>query len=364
MIRFSVLFLAVATAFAVASAVPFLDQQRVIENFGLRDNLEASECITVIKEYHPFQLWSTHLSSFVSRELDDNVLVGGIDGDKNLRQLEFCVVTDDRECSTDIPSSCISENIPYRFRVNGPVQGYLQIEGPFLRIIEDFDAASGLELQKSDGNGLHVVHMSSGVSKALTVFQPGRPLVLDHPKTSNTRQVFELLQPNTTGRKVEFFDNACVPETTIREYHPFLLKSSNLGTLISKQLVGNYLVGGIPGNKNFQELELCIVSSDYDCNAKIKSNCIYRDIEYRFRVNSPVQGYLRIVGNQVEIVKDFKNASGLTLYREAGWGLRVAHWTRYGERTVFAARYKGGPILMEEMVANAEHQWFELIERS
>lgn len=174
-----------------------------LSHLKVRDNIEGSECLTAIKEYHPFRFWSTHLSSFVSREFDDNVLIGGIDGDKNLQQLEFCVVTDDRECSTEIPSSCISENTPYRFRVNGPLQGYLHIEGPFLRIIEDFDAASSLELQKNDGNGLRVVRMSSGVSKVLTAFQPGRPLVLDRPKISDTRQVFELIQPNNIGKKVE-----------------------------------------------------------------------------------------------------------------------------------------------------------------
>lgn len=143
-----------------------------------------------------------------------------------------------------------------------------------------------------------------------------------------------------------------------------MLKSSNLESLVSKQSANNYLVGGIPGNKNFQGLELCVVSSDYGCSTEIKSNCIYKDVDYKFRVSSPVQGYLRIVGNQVKIVKDFKDASGLTLHREAGWGLRVAHWTPHGELMVFAARYKGGPILLEELVPNAVRQWFELIEKN
>lgn len=84
-----------------------------------------------------------------------------------------------------------------------------------------------------------------------------------------------------------FGGNDCVPETSIREYHPFLLKSSNLDSYVSKMRFDNILVGGFRGNKMFQELELCIVSSEYGCNAEIKSNCIYQNVDYKFRVNSP-----------------------------------------------------------------------------
>ncbi|KAF9308706.1 hypothetical protein BG003_010713, partial [Podila horticola] len=498
-----------------------------------RYNSVDNECIpdTSIKEYHPFQLWSSLVSSFVSRELSDNVLVAGIDGDKSLQQLEFCVVTADQECSTEIQSSCIAENIQYRFRVNGPLEGYLHIEGPFLRIVEGFDEASSLTLQKTTGKGLRVVHPTSNSFKALTVFHAGGPLLLDRLRTNDARQEFEILQPNNIGKKAvslnsdkcvsdveikeyqpfqllsfsldsfvskrpdsdllvggifgsknflelefcivstdeectteietgciredqeyyfrvhgpvkgylrvegdsirivkdfdeasglslyraagwglriahkddngrrlvftitepgknielqesketshqsfrleapetvnknveSFSDNQCVPETSIREYHPFLLKSSNLDTYVSKMRVDNIIVGGIIGNKNFQELELCIASSEYGCNAEIKSNCIYQHVDYRFRVNSPVHGYLRIVENQVEIVADFKDASSLNLYKEAGWGLRIAHLKKDGSRIVFSATEEGESIKLEEMESNAKRQWFQLIE--
>ncbi|KAF9283184.1 hypothetical protein BGZ74_001975, partial [Mortierella antarctica] len=137
-------------------------------------------------------------------------------------------------------------------------------------------------------------------------------------------------------------DNWCVPETSIREYHPFLLKSSNLETYVSKMRVDNIIVGGMPRNKNFQELELCVVSSEY--------------------VHSPVRGYLRVVGNEVDIVKDFKDASNLNLYKEVGWGLRIAHLKKDGSRVVFSATKEGEPIELEEVVSNAERQWFQLIE--
>lgn len=355
----------------------------------------------------------------MSKVPSGNELISSTKGEKAFQQLQLCVAFEDKECNDGRYTECITELKDYRLRVHSPVIGYLKVDDSKVRVVKTFAEASVFVVDQWGRNpeALRFVHFDShDEQQCLTPKEPGQLITVDaacddegfefvapfdyddgddyggedggdngsdnggddgedeckagHFHVSRCWFTSHIIFSNSFflsfifGRTRKVFGNACVPETTIREYHPFLLKSSNLETLVSKQLAGNYLVGGIPGNKNFQELELCIVSSDYGCNAKIKSNCIYRDIEYRFRVNSPVQGYLRIVNNQVEIVEDFKDASGLTLYREPGWGLRVAHWTRYGERMVFAARYKGGPILMEETVANAERQWFELLERS
>ncbi|KAF9213575.1 hypothetical protein BGZ59_005155 [Podila verticillata] len=349
MVKLSLSFLPVAAAFTVASAAPFLDQQSAIENFDLR-NFETNECISeaLIKEYHPFQLWSGHLSSIVSRQLDDNVLVAGINGDKTLQQLEFCVVTDDKECSTEVSSSCISGNTPYRFRVNGPLQGYLHIEGPFLRIVNEFEAASSLEFQKNEPYGLRVVHVNSGgVSKALTVFQAGHPLVLDYPK-SGTRQLFELLPPNNIKRVNAPVSNKCVPEVGIKEYQPFQLLSFSLDSFVSKQPNDDILVGGIYGNKNFQELEFCVVTTDDECTSEIEADCIYEDKEYFFRVTGPAQGYLRIQGDTIRIIENFGEASQLSLYRAAGWGLRITHEDYSGRRLVFSTTEPGEKIRLEE----------------
>ncbi|KAF9375330.1 hypothetical protein CPC16_000784 [Podila verticillata] len=349
MVRLSLSFLSVAAAFTVASAAPFLDQQSAIENFGLR-NFETNECISeaLIKEYHSFQLWSGHLSSIVSRQFDDNVLVAGINGDKTLQQLEFCVVTDDKECSTEVSSSCISGNTPYRFRMNGPLQGYLHIEGPFLRIVKEFEAASSLEFQKNEPYGLRVVHVNGGgVSKALTVFQAGHPLVLDYPK-SGTRQLFELLPPNNIKRVNAPVSNKCVPEVGIKEYQPFQLLSFSLDSFVSKQPNDDILVGGIYGNKNFQELEFCVVTTDDECTSEIDADCIYEDKEYFFRVTGPAQGYLRIQGDTIRIVENFEEASQLSLYRAAGWGLRITHEDYSGRRLVFSTTEPGEKIRLEE----------------
>jgi len=111
---------------------------------------------------------------------------------------------------------------------------------------------------------------------------------------------------------------------TLKEYNPFNLKSYNLKSLVSKEIDDSVIVGGVDGDKDFQQLELCIVSSEYGCNTTIPSGCIYENVEYKFKVNSPVQGYLRVVDNKVDIVDNFQEASGLNLYRgEPNWYLRV-----------------------------------------
>ncbi|KAF9356322.1 hypothetical protein BGX26_005427 [Mortierella sp. AD094] len=154
--------------------------------------------------------------------------------------------------------------------------------------------------------------------------------------------------------------NRCIPETSVKEYHPFNLKSSKLNSFVSKEMEDSLIVGGVNGNKNFQQLELCIVSSDFGCDANIPSNCIYENVEYRFRVNQPVKGYLKVVGDVVEIVEDFYEGSGLNLYKEEGWGLRIAH-LRYGERTVFATNGGGNPLTLEPARMNDARQWFQIL---
>ncbi|KAF9379581.1 hypothetical protein CPC16_010692 [Podila verticillata] len=359
MVRLSLSFLSVA-ALAVASAVPFFGQQ-IFDS----DVYEGNRCIpeTLVKEYQAFELESFALRSLVSRELSSNLLVGGLRGNKNLQQLQFCIVSTDRECNPTFPTDCIRENVEYRFRVNGPMKGYLHIDGHVIRIVEDFHAASGLNLYKEAGWGLRISHFNRDGSRSVfATTQPGSPIILEHPEMNNPNQWFGLLPPYEMNEVESFGDNQCVPETSIREYHPFQLKSSNLNTQVSKERDEDILVGGVNGNKNFQQLEMCIASSDLGCSSTIKSACIYQNVEYKFRVNSPTKGYLRIEDNEVKIVKKFEDASGLNLYKEAGWGLRIAHLKKDGTRIVFAAKKQGEPITLEEPVTNAARQWFQIIE--
>ncbi|KAI9233337.1 MAG: hypothetical protein BYD32DRAFT_490529 [Podila humilis] len=179
-------------------------------------------------------------------------------------------------------------------------------------------------------------------------------------------QLFDLVPANKMNKELESFgDNQCVPEVNIREYHPFQLKSSNLDSLLSKHIKSNLLVGGFKdGNKNFEQLEFCIVSSDHGCSTTIQSACIYENVEYRFRVNGPVQGYLHIEDEQLRIVSDFKDASNLNLYKEAGWGLRVAHLNTDGSRSVLETTSAGRAVILTEFEKDNSRQWFQIIKSS
>jgi len=155
----------------------------------------------------------------------------------------------------------------------------------------------------------------------------------------------------------------CVPGTTLKEYHPFYLESVDLESLVSKKTDSQVLVGGIRGNKNFERLELCIVSSTYECDPYIPSKCILDDKEYRFRVNGPLRGYLKVGEDDIEIVDNFDDASGLSLRREErGRGFRVVHTEEDGLHVVFTTHGGGHRITVEEPFKNDPRQWFEILE--
>lgn len=160
-----------------------------------------------------------------------------------------------------------------------------------------------------------------------------------------------------------FGDNECVPEISLREYQPFLLKSSLLNTIVSTEFDTNLVVGGINGDKDFKQLELCLASTERECSSVVHSDCIYQKQEYRFRVNAPVRGYLRLINGKVEIVENFNDASDMSLFKEAGWPLRISgRREKDGKRVVLAASERGGPITVERPKTDAIRQWFEIIE--
>ncbi|KAF9944915.1 hypothetical protein BGZ70_004224, partial [Mortierella alpina] len=156
--------------------------------------------------------------------------------------------------------------------------------------------------------------------------------------------------------------NQCIPETKVLEYHPFYLRSTLLRSLVSKKVDANLLVGGITGEKTLDELEMCIVSTDLGCDKTIRSNCIYQNVNYRFRVNSPVKGYLKVVHGAVEIVRNFDEASELNLFKKEGWGLRVAQGHDDETRVVFSTTGGGRPLTLESPVTNKASQWFEIVD--
>ncbi|KAF9961659.1 hypothetical protein BGZ70_008232, partial [Mortierella alpina] len=271
-------------------------------------------------------------------------------------------------------------NVEYRFRVNGPVEGYLKIDGDVLKVVSRFEEASGLNLYKEAGWGLRVAHVKNGITTVLATNGGGVPLTMEKFKANDARQWFQIIE----AKKADFVEesyadfvetysaeedsclvpstpNQCVPETSIKEYRPFTLLSSKLDTFVSRPFNFPFLVGGVTGSKAFQQLEFCIVSTEHECSKTIDSNCIFENVEYRFRVNGPVEGYLKIDGDLLRVVSSFEEASGLNLYKKAGWGLRVAH-VRGDFMTVLATNGAGAVLNMEKFKENDARQWFQIVE--
>ncbi|KAK3838919.1 MAG: hypothetical protein J3R72DRAFT_448198 [Linnemannia gamsii] len=153
-------------------------------------------------------------------------------------------------------------------------------------------------------------------------------------------------------------DNECIVEGTVKEYQTFQIKSYSLNSIVSKASDDDIVVSGVPGNKMFQELELCIVSTDAECNPPYPTNCVYDNVEYRFRVNGPVKGYLRVDGNEVIIVPNFSDASGLNLQIiSSNAALRIGYKDYDGNTQVFSTPTAGAPIVIEDPVSNKYSQW-------
>lgn len=127
---------------------------------------------------------------------------------------------------------------------------------------------------------------------------------------------------------------------------------------------GNKMVyGGAFHDPSLQALDFCIVSTDMECTTAIPSNCIYQNVEYRFRVFGPTKGYLRVIDEElIEIVPEFNQASGLNLYKEKGWGLRVAHRKSNGDLLVITTSAPGHLVFLEEPQKNNGRQWFDLVQ--
>ncbi|KAF9580174.1 hypothetical protein BGW38_003287 [Lunasporangiospora selenospora] len=163
---------------------------------------------------------------------------------------------------------------------------------------------------------------------------------------------------NSFHRKLD----QCIPEVDFKEYQPFLLKSSDLNSIVSRFRDFDVLVGGVDGNKMFDQLTMCVVSQDAPCDTDIPSDCIYDDMDYRFRVEGPIKGYLTTFGDHIKVVPDFDDASSLNFYKEKGWGLRIAEIQPDGSRLVFATEEKGFPLFLEKPAQDTKRQWFQLID--
>ncbi|KAG0030229.1 hypothetical protein BGZ81_002937 [Podila clonocystis] len=321
-----------------------------------------------VKEYQTFQLKSYNLRSIVSKEPHDNILVAGIRGNKMLQELEMCIVSTDGECNPPYPTNCIYENVEYRFRVNGPTEGYLRISDNFVEIVDDFSQASPLNLQMMNEYAALRVGYKDHHNEMQVFSAPraGQPIVVEKAVANKVSQWMELRKTETRKGRFDFCpriqprdgQNKYVPDVALKEYRPFHLKSYNLNSLVSKGLDSDIIIDGVNGNKDFQELDLCVVSRAYGCSTGIISNCIYGNVPYHLRISQSIQGYLKVDGDEVTIVQNYDDASELNLYKDE------ANWPCRGCSPGFTAATAGNPFVLEEVVLNKKSQWVEIEEVS
>ncbi|KAF9324310.1 hypothetical protein BG006_000676 [Podila minutissima] len=161
------------------------------------------------------------------------------------------------------------------------------------------------------------------------------------------------------------FDSRCLPGSSIVENQAFRLLSYELDTYVSRKLGGKHLVGGVTGDKTLQQLQFCVVSADMECEIVFPPNCVRENVDYRFRVSGSIMGYLKIDGNNVRIVREYDDASLLSLSNEDGHGTRIAYKYGNGHRYVLATSdfgEVGRPILLELPQKYRQQQRFDIVE--
>ncbi|KAF9302248.1 hypothetical protein BGZ74_005595 [Mortierella antarctica] len=194
MVKSSILFLAVASAFSAALAAPYFGQQRLTDF----DSSDDKRCLpqTDVYEYRPFMLKNTFLNTFVSKIDHDNMLVGDLPGDKNFHALQFCIVSTDDECLSRVKTRCIVENHEYRIRVFGAVKGYLHADDDVVTIQSGFKGASAFTLYMGQDGGLRISQLSSnGDRVVLASLEPTAAYIWQEPTKCDDHEWFELIQP-------------------------------------------------------------------------------------------------------------------------------------------------------------------------
>lgn len=114
---------------------------------------------------------------------------------------------------------------------------------------------------------------------------------------------------------------ACVADTDIKEYQTFQLLNHRLDSFVSKLIDKNLIVAGVSGDKIFQQLEFCFVTTEGECNPPSPTNCLLEDGYYRMRVHSPVQGYVDMDRDgYLRIIQEFCYAYGVSVLKAEGEG--------------------------------------------
>ncbi|KAG0287193.1 hypothetical protein BGZ96_008872 [Linnemannia gamsii] len=164
----------------------------------------------------------------------------------------------------------------------------------------------------------------------------------------------------TSGFHELTMQNECIPGVSVKEYHPFRLVSTPFQAGVSKLNNSNRVIAAYSSQGDATVLDLCVVSSELGCMAGMPSNCIYDNVEYRFRVESPVKGYLKVEGDGVIVVDSFHEGSGLNFFKlSPDAGLMIAHMVD-GEPLVFQT-HSSRQITLNPPVKGTAAQLFTIV---
>ncbi|KAG0330278.1 hypothetical protein BG004_002135 [Podila humilis] len=319
-------------------------------------------------------VFSGATNSFISKQNDGLVLVTGkspSDGGRDFHPLEFCIVSDgNAECNPSFATNCINKNNDkYRFRVHQPLKGYLKVRGPLIVIVPQYEDATPMTvIAADDGGNLQndLVRVAVGEFQHRLVLEtnvPGTPLDMTVEKSGDASQIFHLAKTSNQLENVAVDLKECVPGIIVKEYEIFQLFSFATLTYVSKQRDSNTVYTGIYQDANYQQLDFCVVSTDGNCNPGVPTNCIYPDVEYRIKVDSPVKGYLAVLeDSSVHIVPDYKLASGFNLFQQHDSFTGIAYHGATSDNNGFAiaAMGKGKPVVMILIKGLEPRQWFVL----
>ncbi|KAG0015914.1 hypothetical protein BGZ81_011481 [Podila clonocystis] len=306
-----------------------------------------------IKVHQSFVVLNHELDTLISTVKGNNILRAGVDGNKQFQKLEFTVTPFSGRATSD---DCIYEDVDYRFSVTGQISGFLHIENGFITIVPEFDEASPLYFHKSSGQGLRIGQWTLTGPYVVTTTELGMPLSFQRPQSGNKRQVFELIPSNRVSEKESVSE--CLPDTDVSEGMPFLVKNYALNSVVSIKHGNHILVGGIDGNRNFEEVEFNVRPFNGQMNT---GHCLREDFDYRFEVRvGHIRGYLQVQHDLLVIVRDSDEASPLYFHKSSGQGLRIAEMTPRGPR-VITNEYSGMPLVFERPESKNVGQVFELI---
>ncbi|KAF9305921.1 hypothetical protein BG003_001181, partial [Podila horticola] len=315
----------------------------------------GAQCIsntTGIKEYKSFQLLSRELGTYVSKKLDGSQLVGGVEGDKSLEKLEFCAVSSDHHCDPFFSTNCVLENVDYRFRLKGSPKRYLRVDGQYVQFVTTFEEASSLNLSNEDGLGVYIAHKYDGGEKkvfAIKTDEKSQPIVLEYLQKKGDHQRFDITMSHI--RK-------CLPDIYVKESELFLIKHQQFESFVSLINGNNVLCTGVTGNQDLQLLEFSVTKYNED---EVSGDCIYEDVEYRFRVHGPtINGFLRVEDGFLVVVPEFKNAGALHFHKPSGQGVRISQVTTRGIRAV-VAKAPSVPLVIDHPEFKTADQMFDLI---